>query len=266
MISTLFILIALVSGWLYATQNQATHYHIQSQNGQGLYIMSALYGLPFVISGVLVHSFLSTYPAYSALVDDLVEMPSGMDENTLSFLIMCFYSVIFAWLAAITRNLLSFSLGVIYRTSIIGRVVQLFGIDTSLSPSEKRLSKIVASYDLEAMLWSRLQSQKLVLVTLDTGKAYVGTVDSNLGVDPRRDYFTIEAIISGHRDESMRLVFTTSYDDLLGDNQSSERPLVIIPKAKLNTLAHFDLDLYYKHFTEENSAPEFNGDLISQET
>lgn len=110
-----------------------------------------------------------------------------------------------------------------------------------ISAKLSAISKAIQDRPLDLYFLSASRSQRFVLITLDTGKVYVGTilspgeVNESEGLGPE---IMIYPIASGYRDTTdQQLTLTTEYPD-------SEENAVFIKMDRITTVSNFDPELY----------------------
>lgn len=109
---------------------------------------------------------------------------------------------------------------------------------------------------LERLFARATKASKQVLLTMESGKVYVGWI-VRMPPDPRSEnaYVRILPTMSGYRDEKHRIQFTTMYDEMyekmLSDDQISAAEeeelkdfLKSIPLSKIQSAGIFDPEIY----------------------
>jgi len=113
--------------------------------------------------------------------------------------------------------------------------------------------------DLENFLYERMISLSPIQVTVSSGKVYVGVVQDNGGINPKREWFTIVPTQSGYRNEHQQVTYTEFYDEIevsQTDDQHKPRKKyedlfsLTIPKSKIVSVSNFDKTVY-KQFLEK---------------
>lgn len=100
------------------------------------------------------------------------------------------------------------------------------------------------------------KERRLISVTLDTRKWYVGWVVEAPNLDPQELYFRLLPFISGYRDRdtlvTRRSVF---YQDVLEDSgQSKEEFLILLPLKDVKIAGLFNDEVYNEFFAETSTA------------
>jgi hypothetical protein len=100
------------------------------------------------------------------------------------------------------------------------------------------------------------RGQRLISVTLDSRKWYVGWVAESPNLDPQELYFRLLPFISGYRDkDSLETYRTVFYQDVLASGQFSSSDFVItIPLKDIKIAGFFNEDVYNEYFAEEDDA------------
>ena len=119
---------------------------------------------------------------------------------------------------------------------------------------------------LEILLKDAMRDSKAVLVTLDSGKVYVGHVITNF--NPAYDVRSIKIspIVSGYRkSEDQTVVFNIDYTELLTsiynrDPNVSERDRgdlgIVIPLDEITSASIFSLPMYKRFFAHPSNHPQ----------
>lgn len=115
---------------------------------------------------------------------------------------------------------------------------------------------------LEVLLRDAMRDSKAVLVTLDSGKVYVGQVIANFNPAYEVRSIKISPIVSGYRKpEDQTVVFNIDYTELLTsiynqDPSVSERDRgdlgIVIPLDEIKSASIFSLPMYRRFFAHPN--------------
>ncbi len=232
----LLVLPILVSGFIVCNNNPHYYYKLHRYEGQYLYLKSAHLGFIslsiFTLLALLLKAF---FPAHISL--DVVSVLktlfagvaySGNDADLTSFswvVLVSIGSILYAYCwSACSWLRLRFLFGDIERAKILimGRVL-------SDSPMDK-------------LFFESFIHSKPLMLTLESGKVYVGTISSlgepneNEGMDQE---ISIIPLLSGVRTkDDMRVVFHTNYDLVRGDMT------IVIRQEQVSTASWFDFDVY----------------------
>jgi len=182
--SPLFLL-GLVAGFNFIKEWEATRYRLAREDGHKLYFRAAFWGLVVcVVTSLFFFGLLHFIPdswrgPFNYLLDD-----------TASFVIQVLLtSPFFAFLIA-----------------------KLFNKFTN--EYEYYLDALQEN-EFEWLLVNAMETNFMVMITLEDGKVYVGWVYrvSDPAKDPRK-YFSIIPVVTGFRDDKQKVYFTTFYDQL----------------------------------------------------
>jgi hypothetical protein len=109
--------------------------------------------------------------------------------------------------------------------------------------------------ELELIFLSSLTKSKLLQFTLDSGKCYIGLVIA-LPVPSVSRFVRIIPMISGYRDDKLKLHFTTQYLSVYKDYFNGNTPQfpeikkldvdMVLPLDKIVSVAYFDIEMYEK--------------------
>lgn len=98
---------------------------------------------------------------------------------------------------------------------------------------------------------------RLLSVTLNSRKWYVGYVAESPNLDPNELYFRLLPIISGYRDkDTLETVRTVFYEDVLQDSPIDTNDFVItLPLKDIMMASLFDEKVYEQYFAEAEPEP-----------
>ena len=98
-------------------------------------------------------------------------------------------------------------------------------------------------------------ARKLVSITLDNRKTYVGYVTDAPNLDPQDSFVRLIPFLSGYRDhDTLELKFTTSYDRLYDLQIDPSDCSVTVPILQIRMVSFFHEQLYDK-FAIETDQP-----------
>ncbi len=104
---------------------------------------------------------------------------------------------------------------------------------------------------LEILLSGAIHEQQDVAVTLLNHKVYIGFVINLNSMSEPENFIEIIPLLSGYRDPlTKKIKLTTSYLDVLLSGDFDDFAIVI-PTTQILSANRFDIDLYDKHFKEE---------------
>ena len=130
---------------------------------------------------------------------------------------------------------------------------------------EWAMKYVIENYgdDLMRLLRRAFSDTRAIMLTLSSGKVYVGLVPQDLGLNPNLSYVSILPTLSGfRRQDTHKVVFTVNYSDayeaieggqITGIDASSME--IIIPHETITSARLFDQELYEDTF----NAPSFDG-------
>jgi hypothetical protein len=125
--------------------------------------------------------------------------------------------------------------------------------------------------ELERLLYLALKYEKRVMITLKSGKVYIGRV--TISVTPEDKYFSLLPIKSGYRDGStQRLEITTHYDEAYQQIQDNEENYidiisdfgVVIPISEIVSASLYREEVRARYFPPEEpvvETPELPSDI-----
>lgn len=218
--SPLFLL-GLVAGFNFIKEWEATRYRLAREDGHKLYFRAAFWGLVVcLVTSLFFFGLLHLLPnswrgPFNYLTDD-----------TASFVIQVLLtSPFFAFLIA-----------------------KLFNKFTN---EYKYYLDALRENEFEWLLVNAMETNFMVMITLEDGKVYVGWVYrvSDPAKSPRK-YFSIIPVVTGFRDEKQKVCFTTFYDQLYESMNKSlshldtEHFMTVLPAHHLASCRLFDPDAY----------------------
>jgi hypothetical protein len=103
------------------------------------------------------------------------------------------------------------------------------------------------------LLHNALKSNRMISITLENRKWYVGYVAESLNLDPQESYFRLLPIMSGYRDrDDLRTVPLIYYPDVYAKTKvDKEEFKITIPFKDIKGASLFDEELYEQHFAWE---------------
>ena len=106
----------------------------------------------------------------------------------------------------------------------------------------------------EMLVLRALRTQMPVLLTLRTGKVYVGFVQRNLNPEVERRHLRLLPVVSGYRAAgSLEVHFTTLYEQIREEAHAPDARFhglldrdfeIVIPMSEVTTMSLFDFDAY----------------------
>ena len=231
------LLLPLIGGFYFFSKWEKTAYFATRHDKERLIFYSSLYG--FILLSI---SFgLSTLIPYSQFFTELrtwwaYHTPS-IQYSGISSLALGLGLVAPSVLNVLERRI----------RSILGREVQE-GEDVLMTYGSQ----------LEKLFYRSLIEGKRVMVTLKSGKVYIGRV--TISVLPQRDKdFLMLPSLSGYRDEKHRVVLTTNYDFAYKAIVEGEKDYiemisdfgVVIPISEVVSATIYRADVHAKYFRHE---------------
>ncbi len=134
----------------------------------------------------------------------------------------------------------------------------ILGLMPRLAAQEARKTAIDRhGNDLLRLLHRANHEERLVSVTLDSRKVYIGALGSAPDLEPHETFFSMVPFFSGYRDAStLELVLTISYLDLAGNaNVRLSEFWVVLPIASIRSASFFDQDAYPKFTVRLDDPP-----------
>lgn len=246
----------MVSGFIVCNNNPNYFYRLHRYEGQYLYLKSAKLGLICVILFTLISLLLNKYvPSYIPLC-----------KGTFSLNVISWIKTLLgeAWPTEKTSELTSFSwiilvsIGSIifaYLWSVIAKKILQLKARGSLEHSKVLLmSRILSDSPLDRLFFESYINIYPLLLTLESGKVYVGNISSlgepteNEGMDQE---ISIIPILSGYRrKKDLRIKFTTSYKPVVSEIE------LIIRQNQIISATVFDFDAYLSFKNQKKDAKE----------
>ena len=98
--------------------------------------------------------------------------------------------------------------------------------------------------------------RRLISVTLDSRKWYVGWVVESPNLDPHEQYFRLLPFLSGYRDkDGLEPHRTVYYEAVLRDNTLDHNEFVItLPMKDVKIAGFFNDEVYDEYFAEPDSS------------
>lgn len=124
---------------------------------------------------------------------------------------------------------------------------------------------------LDLVISEALERELPILVTLSTGKIYLGySLSSELYGRSGSQWLRLAPWLSGYRQIDHRLVFTTLYEPVAWREQAQrlvhdERFQIAIPLSTVSSVTPFDMVLYSQYFAGEHAHGEQTGDTSLSE-
>lgn len=242
MSATILLIVFLSAGYLFATTCTITNTYIARDTGHSLYFKTAIYSIFLFIYAVLTRLILlgtDWYPAFEIkITDTLKEAINVTSDDTALLIFVAVYA--FIWAVALSQLLNAFTKWIPY--------IWL-----------KSLEKAIEHNELEKLIYMSVTEDKLLTVTMDSGKFYIGWCDNLPNPSNVREWVQLLPLFSGYRhEETKHLEFTTDYltvyeeikegDDIHYIASNSIKDFRIsLPVNKIASINVFNLQ-YYDRF------------------
>jgi len=107
------------------------------------------------------------------------------------------------------------------------------------------------------LLQRAVKETRMISVTLDTRKWYVGWVAESPNLDPQEQYFRLLPFISGYRDkDALETKRTVYYEDVLRDTAlERDEFIVTLPLKDVKIAGFFNGEVYDEYFAETPEDP-----------
>ncbi|MGB3386111.1 MAG: hypothetical protein WBA64_15775 [Marinomonas sp.] len=237
----LFLIPALVSGFIYCHHYKREYYKLHRYQGQYLYLRSVAYGLGFLLVEILISLSL-----HSLLPDKLSFCNVVINISLLSF-INNLIAPIFS--ASIETSFL-------FQTSVFVPVLAyIFAAlqNTRMEKGYGRNLSLLYLYEIQdtpsdTLIANAFIDRTPLLFTLSSGKTYVGDV---LEIplpnesEKQNEEITIFPIMSGYRTAKQKIKFNTDYD--LSESTAELKELglsIALNKKDITSISNFDFDLH----------------------
>jgi hypothetical protein len=151
----------------------------------------------------------------------------------------------------------SFALGL---GLVLTGALNWFGRRTGTSDRVGERTILIYGSQLEKLLYRSLIEKKRVMVSLKSGKVYIGRVLEMITPESNKDFLLLP-VKSGYRDDKQRLTITTSYDEAYKDIQDNEPEFIeiisdfgiVIPIPDVLSATLYREDVHAKYFGDEES-------------
>lgn len=252
-----FLMVILVVGFLYTNHHPPSRYRQKRSTGWNAYFHVAAWGLLFTLAGSIVSVLIMLlFDAFSLLL----RLPAYL--FSFEYTVPWFGRELFNWK-------LPGGLGVGSLVSFLGAALIAYGralqsqmrIKTSYEEQVKEYKKVAEADGLEALLFDSMNQNLLVLISLKSRKAYVGTVHQSRFIHADLENIVIIPMLSGYRDkDTMSFKQVHSYTNYYNKHVISEEsePLsiydfrTVIPRSEIDTASLFD-PATFKQFNELES-------------
>lgn len=253
----LFFTLPLIGGFAFVTGLWSLRWRSARQDSQRLYYRAAVCGVLLAAAVAVVHTLLLAWPAYrhgfewlnASAFRPLFVTKDPLPESSLAIrahvALVCVYALLFGIIAPPVLN----GLGALLSRGRDSRV---------------RINQASITDPLELLLSRSLLNGEAIQVTLSTGKIYVGYVLAAPDPDLPTKFITLQPLMSGQRDSSGQVDYTTFYDEILTEFEADpdtkgalDSFQQVLPVDKVVTLSGFNLDAYVRFLaTRQGSEDE----------
>jgi hypothetical protein len=243
------LLLPLVGGFFFVNHCFLTRYSSARDEGHRLYFRAAFAG-----AFLLVFSLLSLLLARELLGDWLWFIRTEQSAIKLLGPLMKDQAQAKAHLGLAVACILAMLLG----PGLAGLIN--FGFGNWYR--ERFLWSAVLKDEGETFLLDAVSLERTIMVSLSSGKIYVGYVLSTLDPTIDRKWLTLLPFMSGHRREDGTVHFTTSYDQVYQGMEADFQDdfHLVLPLDKVTSMSFFDPDAY-KRFSLPNEVARQSKDL-----
>ncbi len=202
-IEAALLLVVLTGGYVFASVCPPSSYSAARESGHKIYFRSVFYAVFLVICGVLVvSSVLCTWPL---LLPQITISPPNSRRISTMLLELCTSNQFRAWV-----YMAAFVLGVLlaFLCKYLFRVIPW--VETSL------IKVALKNNEFEVLVFDSIEKSHPILLTLSTGKVYVGWAVKAPNPQTVRRFLRVLPLMSGFRGPTRQTVeFTTYYHEIL---------------------------------------------------
>lgn len=228
---TPLLLLPLVAGYIFIKEWEVVRYSVAIEDGHRLYFRSAFHGVIITaISFLILRAFdaplitasWKSPELYTQLANHFFELP--VSKLTVFFTLVV--SPFVAKLLAITLNI--------------------------FSKAGNHYYIALQDNELELLLAKSIFDIKMVMITLEDEKVYVGFVTKLTDPTKERKFVSIRPLISGYRSETKEVIFTTFYEDIYSgkhvelEHLAMDDYIVVLRADKVISARIFDSIAYSK--------------------
>lgn len=230
-VALLLLLPILISGYIFSTKCRFTYYRVMRLEGYHLYFNAANYGSMMVLLAGI--SYLIVYHISPDCIMSFAGSIKGAFESRFS-----------------AQNTVTFDLILVGIWSVILAYV-LSGIANHLIDDEYSFSKAIENDDFELLLFDASAEERLISVTTESKKVYVGNVVRGFEPSEERKFLRLLPLMSGYRTGKGKVIFTTRYQKIIkafGLGSISDLDVkhfeIILPVSDIKSANIFDPDVY----------------------
>lgn len=243
----LLLILPLVGGYAFARNWEPSRNYLAREEGHRLYFRSAFYAIAlFFAAGLLRlwwHSDFEWYRHIESLLfslfDPFLKHPHSQHESIVT--LIAIYSLVLGILAP-------------------------WPINTVL-PNRRFLERAIADNDFEKLLHRALREFKLLSITMQSRKVYVGWATGTFDPTLERRTLAIYPAMSGYRDEiTGEVYFTTNYREARKEAMEGRQLshldqrdfIVVLPTDRMESVSIFDPAAYALFQQSANNSNQSN--------
>ena len=263
--SAALLLVVLCSGYCFVTIFLPTRYRSARETGHRLYFRVALYAMPIAFVTSILMLFIQSPTSTISPSGDVTREPFLWLEGYLDYIsgpAGAVIAILTLPVAVISGYLMN---PVYHRAQLLLARYPIFGVIRGvlanwLYPEKAKnllLEKTFKSRDFEKLVYYALSNEKPLLVTLDTGKVYVGLMVWPQDPTESREHLRIMPLMSGYRDRNtQQTYFTINYRKMIDEVKSGDEGLptnsslrpedfeIVLPSDRIVSAHVFDPDVY----------------------
>ncbi|MBI5450358.1 MAG: hypothetical protein HY940_03285 [Gammaproteobacteria bacterium] len=250
-----FLILPLIGGYAFSITWTASLYNSAREDGQRIYFRAAFYGVFLTLCAICIHIILLNYSAgYSRLLataSEAIGAAGVVPEmwSTVAIVAILFISFMLGPLASHALNLLNVIIP---------------------SWNKYQLLQAIKHDELEELIYHSVKYEKPLLVTLDSGKVYVGWAVVAPNPLAAVKHIKMLPLLGGYRNKDTQQVeFTTNYHEIITsieqesdlDHLTLDDFFVILPTKNIILVHGFDITAYNKFSTRGDEEPTDEADL-----
>jgi hypothetical protein len=221
------LIVPLLGGFLFLHLSHVFRFRTQRYDGYRILFASAVAGLVLLILGRAAVLLFSAVPVVNGLAGRAWFAFSPFPHSD-----SCAWSLALAPLLAAATN-------------------RLIGLEEA---KDMQIAQRRQADALTRLLHTAARDARLLSLTLDSRKWYVGYVAEAPNLNPEEKYFRLLPLLSGYRDkDTLETYRTVFYEDLL-ETEEAENFVITLPLADVKTANFFDPDVYEGYFSEGTGA------------
>jgi len=246
------LLLPLVGGYAFATIWDGSLYHASRESGHRLYFRAVFYAVIVFFCAGLIHIILFTAsPHYQELLSFVAKIAHG-DARLELWDKTAWYSVLVMSFAI--GPVLALTLNFSRLPFLLNWKVPFTGYQPFLRWQAWLLKNAIKNNDFERLVYRSFRQSLPLLITLNSGKIYIGWAVRAPNPAAVRRFLRILPLISGYRNDEHRLKITTDYYSVLETVSEGEELghleigdfEAVIPVDQIISAHLFDLQAYQK--------------------